>query len=80
MGEDFLKNPIAYARSCSSLWVFALGVLLGDLMSSFETCRHFTGRSGPYGICSLWQRALTGAMAAVRWIGRFGRKGGGEAS
>ncbi|MCX5938082.1 MAG: hypothetical protein NTW02_07755 [Cyanobium sp. LacPavin_0920_WC12_MAG_62_9] len=43
-------------------------------MSSCETCRHFTERSGPHGICSIWQRALTGAMAAVQrcslWQGR----------
>jgi hypothetical protein len=74
VGEDFLKNPNAYARSCFSLWVLALGVLHGDLLSSCETCRHFTGRSGPHGICSIWQRALTGAMAAVQrcslWQGR----------
>ena len=60
MGDDFIKNPSAYARPCSSLWVFALCVLLGDLLTSCETCKHFTGRSGPQGICSIWQRALTG--------------------
>ena len=57
-------------------WVFAHGLFLGYPVTSCESCKHFTGRSGPHGICSIWQRALTVAMAAVQrcslWQGRGG--------
>jgi hypothetical protein len=34
-------------------------------MTSCVTCKHFTGRLGPQGICTVWQKVMTSAQAAV---------------